>query len=592
MRFLLGFTLVCAALAASASAQQPAPASGQTSGQTLAQSSSSSSGAGAPVQHNAAAVHPGAGLEEAGGASITLQTSEALFDLAVALNACGYDADLANSSPIRTAVRQEVAAAIAQSPQAGAAAAAVCSYIRDHELNDKGRELAQYVSLGLYLTPPPALTTIADQTEMPPDALQVVNILPQLRDFETQTHLHSIWLKHRPEYEALRERLHDPVTALVTNTDIYLKLPLSSYQDRRLLILVEPMLAPNAPNARIYANDYVIVTSPDAAGAVRMDQIRHLYLHYTIEPLIYARANSMLRLTPLLRPVANAPVEYVYKTDVVALVTECMIKAIEARTMETGLIQPRKPDSKARQDEARYDEEMSTYEREAEQTRRKQVELDMREGWTLTQFFYEELIQLEHLPEGLDEYMGQMVYGMDVDRERHRDEQIAFLPVGSGEYVRRAPRIPTGLMLAEKKMLEGDLDGASEIADKALADPRQDHAQAMYVKARVELLEGDPETSLNDFRDVLKTAKDPHTQAWAHIYLGRLYDTKEPAERSAALAEYKAALNIPGVPQDARAAAGKGLQTPFSVPKLKHEGEEPLDPSGKAEKQSYKPDQP
>jgi hypothetical protein len=114
----------------------------------------------------------------------------------------------------------------------------------------------------------------------------------------------------------------------------------------------------------------------------------------------------------------------------------------------------------------------------------------------------------------------------------------------------------------------------------------------MYVKARVELLEGDPETSLNDFRDVLKTAKDPHTQAWAHIYLGRLYDTKEPAERSAALAEYKAALNIPGVPQDARAAAGKGLQTPFSVPKLKHEGEEPLDPSGKAEKQSYKPDQP
>ena len=77
--------------------------------------------------------------------------------------------------------------------------------------------------------------------------------------------------------------------------------------------------------------DYVVVTSPAANGDVRMDQIRHLYLHYTIEPLVYARANSMSRLTPLLKPVEEAPLEYVYKTDIVALLTECLIKAIEAR---------------------------------------------------------------------------------------------------------------------------------------------------------------------------------------------------------------------------------------------------------------------
>lgn len=578
MRSFLSFSLIFGVLAASSVAQT-----------NQQQTSSSSSSTGAPVQEQPT-VHPG-GLAEAGGASITLETNEQLFDVATALNACGYDADLADSNPVRSEVRADVAAEVAASAPAKAAQDAVCTYIAGHELNDKGHELAQYISLALYLNPPPQLTPIADQTDMPPDALQVVNILPDLQAFVAAAHLHAIWEKHHAEYEAITNKLHEPVTQLVLGTNIYLKIPVSSYSDRRLLILVEPMLAPNAPNARIYATDYVVVTSPTATGAVRMDQIRHLYLHYTIEPLVYARANSMLRLTPLLKPVEDAPVDYVYKTDVVALVTECMIKAIEARRMDTGLPMPAKPTgTKARADLARYDEELGSFNRQSEELRQKQVDLDMRQGWTLTQYFYEQLIALEHNPEGLDQSMGQMVYGMDVGREQHRDQQISFLPQGSGEFVRRAPRVPTGMMLAEKKMLEGDLPGAESIADKALADPKQDHAEALFVKARVELMEHDPESSEASFQEVLKTAKDPHTTAWAHIYLGRLNDIKDPADRAGAVAEYKAALTVPGLPQDAKAAADKGLKVPFTVPSVKHEEEEPVDPSGKAEKQSYKPE--
>jgi hypothetical protein len=586
MRSFLGFSLMCGVLAVSAAAQTPT----QPASPTTPSSSSSSSTPTTVQEPTGPTVHPGGGLAEAGGAQITLETSEALFDVATALNACGYDSDLAESNPVRAAVRADVAASVADSAKARESEDALCKYIGEHELTDKGRELAQYISLALYLTPPPQLTTIADQTEMPPDSLQVVNILPLLRSFAESIDLHAIWLKHHAEYEAITARLHEPVTQLVFGTNVYLKIPVSSYSDRRLLILVEPMLAPNAPNARIYATDYVVVTSPTASGAVRMDQIRHLYLHYTIEPLVYARANSMLRLTPLLKPVEDAPLEYIYKTDVVALVTECLIKAIEARRMDTGLPMPQKPTgTRARADLARYDEEMASYERQSEEMRRKQVDLDMRQGWTMTLYFYERLLELERNPEGLDESMGQMVYGMDVDRERHRDEQIAFLPVGSGEFVRRAPKAPTGMMLAEKMMLEGHLDEADAIADKALADPKGDHAGAMFVKARVDLIRHDPESSFAEFELVLKTAKDPRTQAWAHIYLGRLNDIKEPAERAAAVTEYKAALTVPGVPQDARAAADSGLKVPFTVPKVKHEEEEPLDPSGKAEKDAYKP---
>jgi hypothetical protein len=585
MRSLFALPIFACALTLGAQAQTPA--------QTPTSPVSSSSDAPTQVQDPSQRIHPGAGLQEAGGAAITLETNESLFTIAAALNACGYDSDLADSSPIRSEVRAEVAAEVAKSRAAQKAQADLCAYMHEHELNDKGRELAQYISLALYLTPPPALTPIADQTDMPPDSLQVVNILPLLRAFAESVGLRAIWQHHHPEYEALTNRLHDPVTKLVFDTNLYLKIPVSSYEDRRLLILVEPMLAPNAPNARIYGADYIIVTSPDKAGAVRMDQIRHLYLHYTIEPLIYARSASMVRLMPLLKPVADAPVEYIYKVDVVSLVTECLIKAIEARTMDTGLPIPQKPNGiKARADAERYSAELSAYEKASEAMRRKQVDLDMRQGWTLTQYFYEQLIELEHNPEGLNERMGQMVYGMDVGREQHRDEQINFLPVGSGEFVRRAPTQPTGLMLAEKKMLEGHPQDADAIADKIMEDPKGDHAGAMFVKARVDLMEGDPESSFAEFQLVLKSGNDPRTTAWSHIYLGRLYDIKEPADRASAVSEYKAALAIPGVPQDAQIAANKGLQTPFSVPKLTHQEEAPLDPSGKAEKQAYKPDQP
>ena len=546
-----------------------------------------------PGTQQSTSSHSRVGQPEASGSAITLESSEPLFYLATALNACGYDRDLADSQPVRAAVRADVAAAVAESALIRESKDALCQYIDEHRLSDPGQALAQYVSLALYLGPPPGLVPTADETEMPPDALQVVNILPRLRDFAAKASLHEIWMKHHAEYEAIADKVHDPMTRMILKTNVYLKVPVSSYDGRRLLILLEPMLAPNEPNARIYSRDYVVVTSPAASGAIKLDQIRHLYLHYEVEPLVYSRSQSLLRLTPLLKPVEEAPLEYIYKTDVVALMTECIIKAIEARTMDVGFPAPVRPSgTKARTDLARYDEELSAYERQAEAVRRQQVNLDMRQGWVVVDYFYGQFQQFEHDPQGLGEAMGEMIYGMDVERVKHSAEQIAFLRQGSGEFVTRAPRAPTGMMLAEKKMLEGDLDGAEAIADKALADPQQDHGDAMYVKARVLLMQGDPKDSLEDFEDVLKISRNPHTLAWAHIYLGRLYDIKDPPERDEALTEYKAALAVPAVPADALAAAQKGLKTPFEVPKVVHRDDEPLDPTGKAEKEAYKPGPP
>jgi tetratricopeptide (TPR) repeat protein len=357
------------------------------------------------------------------------------------------------------------------------------------------------------------------------------------------------------------------------------------------------MLAPSTTNARIYANDFLVVTSPagEPRGSVHMDEIRHTYLHYEVEPLVYARAVAMDRLLPLLKPAQQAPLDFTYKSDIVALLTECLIKAIEARTMDVGLAKPTRPDAlKERADMEKFDAEFSAYERDAELVRRKRVALDMRQGWVLVDYFYGKLGEMEKDQISLKEDIGEMVYGMDVDRERHRDEQIVFLPEGTHDLVRRTPQQPTGMRLAEMKLVQGDTAGAEEIANKVLADPKGNHADAHFVLARIDVMERQPEEAITHFEQVLQTSKEPRTLAWSHLYLGRLYDVMPVPDRQKALAEYRAALTVRDSQPDTKAAAEKGIKEPFSLPKRdqpesSEQDDAPLDPSGKAEKDAYRP---
>jgi len=228
------------------------------------QPSSSSSSSDTPSKETPSKPAARIAQPEAGGSAITLETSEPLFYVAVALNVCGYDSDLAASSPVRARIREEINTQVAASAAARTSRDALCTYVREHTLADGGLNLAQYISLALYLSPPPELTPTVDQTELPPDSTQVVNILPLLRTFAEDIHLNAIWVEHRPEYEELTARVHGPLTKMILNTNIYLRLPVSSYDGRRFLVLLEPMLAPSTTNARIYSSDYIVVASPAA----------------------------------------------------------------------------------------------------------------------------------------------------------------------------------------------------------------------------------------------------------------------------------------------------------------------------------------
>ena len=532
-----------------------------------AQSSDSSSTKGQSSSSGGLQQEKAPSLVDPAGPTISLVSSEPVFLMAAALNACGYDEGLDESAPVRKRVRDEVGQALAKSEEARVRRDKLCLFIAQHRMTGSVRDIAQYISLALYLTPPPELETSEELAEMPPDSTQVVEIVPLLRDFVEAVDLHGIWLAVHRIYDEEADRLHDPLTKMIVSTNLYLKLPASTYSGRRFIVVIEPLLSPRTVNARVYGTDYVVVVSA-VDGQIRMGDVRHTYLHYVIEPLLMSRSAAIDRSQPILKEIREAPLEFRFRSDTLALTVECLIKAIEARTMETGVPVYRIPAGALREDMPRYEHERQVYQQKVDVIRVAAVRHDMTQGFVLTQYFYEQLIQFEKDPASLKDTMGEMVYSMDVDQQVHRARVIEFDKEADEEVLGRSkPRKLTGLDLAEARLAEGDLATASSLARQALTvhtdtlESVAEGARADFILARAAILTGHPEDAINDFQKTLATAKEPRLLAWSHIYLGRMLDLE--CKRDEAVAEYKEALAARDGQQDTRLAAERGLKMAY-----------------------------
>jgi hypothetical protein len=503
-------------------------------------------------------------LMDPAGPTISLQTSEAVFDIAVALNACGYDNGLDTSDPVRKHIRDQVNQATAQSAEARDARDKLCFFIDQHRLSEAAPDLAQYISLALYVTAPPELEPSVQESEMPPDSTQVLDVLPLLRTFADKIQLHAIFIANHAAYEEVIQRLHDPLTKMIVDTNLYLKMPASTYDGRRFLVVLEPLLSPAETNARVYGSDYVIVTSPND-GTINMDAVRHTYLHYEIEPLLYARAGAIDRFLPFLKIVREAPLDFEYRSDIVSLVIESMIHSIEARTMQTGVVIPPLPADTLRPDlEPQFRAHNVAIQKDAA-VRQQAVSKSMSQGYVLTQYFYNQLIAFERNPASLEASIGEMVYGMDVDAEIHRARDVKFVEEGSSDVIRRPTLHPRGLDLAELDLQKGDVKTATDLSQTALNQHTSDAARANFILARASLLSGEIDDAEGAFRETVRLSSDPRILAWSHIYLGRILDVED--KRDDALNEYKAALTVRDGQPDTRRAAEKGIAAPFALPK-------------------------
>jgi hypothetical protein len=486
-----------------------------------------------------------AGCLAENGPPITLETSETLFSVLAAINSCGYDQNLMVSDAERVNIRTELQKNLsgAGSEEARGMATTMCDYYQAHRAKDAAHDLSQYVSLALYLQGPPHFLPKVKEEEMPPDAAAIVGFAPLLERFYDKAGLHAIWERHKNDYAGITGRYHAPLAKMVFDSEIYLKLASSGYLGRTFTIYLDFLGDPNQVNARNYGSDYYVVVfpSPDpkSDSPLKMDQIRHTFLHYLLDPLAEKHFSSMKRIEPLLQSVKRAPLEEGFKTNISLLVTECLVRAVEIRT--TGDKQT------------------------AEAMRTQAVDEAVKQGYILTQYFYNTLVTFEKDPAGIRSAYADFLNNIDLKKEEKAASEVQFASSTAPELVQLS-RLEDRLMLmsAEKRLAAGDPKGAQELAQQALNKKIGDQGRALFILAEVAVANKDMRGASDNFQKAIEQAKDPKVLGWSHVYLGRILDLKE--EREAAMNEYRAALNSGGAMPEIKAAAERGLEQPYEPP--------------------------
>jgi tetratricopeptide (TPR) repeat protein len=259
-------------------------------------------------------------------------------------------------------------------------------------------------------------------------------------------------------------------------------------------------------------------------------------LHYLLDPMAMKYPGTMKRLDPLLETVKSAPMDQSFKSDASLLVTECLIRAIEARTAGA---------------------------RKAPEAERLQmVQNSARQGFVLTQYFYEFLLRFEKDPASLSNAYADLVTGIDVGKERKRASLVTFASTSETELLHLSrPQQSKLLVAAEQKLSAGDTESAQKLAQQALDEKNEDQGRALFILAQVAARKSDMPGARTYFERALEVAHEPKVLAWSHIYLGRIFDLQE--DREAAMDHYRAAVTAGSGLPEAKAAAELGLQKPY-----------------------------
>ena len=465
-----------------------------------------------------------------------LDCSPALFTVMAAINAAGYDAEIdsTNNDPLRGEIRKALGASHAP------VIADLKKFFADHRQRDATAELGQYVSLALSVDGPPDFKFRYREVELPPDVRDIQALAPLLARFYREADVAELWKYSQPAFERALERYHPPVSRAILEVNAYLRNPTTGYLGRSFQIFLDLLGAPNQVQTRSYANEYFVVVTPSADP--RVEDIRHAYLHYLLDPLATKYGEEILKKNSLVDYAQGAPaLDPSYKSDFLLLTTESLIKAIEARL----------PGSSLSVDEA------------------------LREGHILTPYFAEQLTAYEKQRDAMRLFFPEMIKRIDPAREDQRLAKVQFAQhprVRAAKVVERpaaARPSPNDKALEEADRLYSnkEYERAKQAFLRVLEQSGEKpiHARAYYGLARIAVLQNDPEMGEKLFQKVLGSSPDPWTEAWTQVYLGRLSDIA--GNRDEAAKHYQSALAIDGASAAARHAAQQGIQEAFNKPK-------------------------
>jgi hypothetical protein len=420
----------------------------------------------------------------------------------------------------------------------GPATEALRQYFRNHSSRNLSETVSRYVTFALIAGPPPKFDLTLRQEDLPPDVRTLFGFQQVLANFYQEAQIEALWRQYQPRYEQSKMRLFDPLTKQVLVSSAYLREVVSP--GRRFTVYVEPLLGGQI-HVRNIGDQYALVVNPAVDSA---DDIRHAFLHFLLDPVVIRYRDQMLPEDVLFRIALRAPrLPQGLRTDSLAFFAECLVHAVELRMSKLP------PDQLA-----------------------KEVDRADDDGLVLVRPLMPALQKFEASEPSMTFYFPDLLKSIDVPSERVRLGKMRFPPAEepsvAATVVPEISEKDRAVEEGDRLNASGDAAGAEAAYERALAlDPRD--VRALYGSAVASLQLGKGERAFDLFHQVVSAASGPDpssgpdagTLAWAHVYLGRLYDLA--GDREAALAEYRSALAVAGAPEAARTAAQKGVDQAF-----------------------------
>ena len=467
---------------------------------------------------------------------ISVEASPQIFATMCALDAAGFEADESTLAdmPGRLALRADLLKA------QGPTAEALRQFYRDHALSSPAETLSHYITLALVVGPPPRFQFQSERQALPPDVVTLDGFQELLVSFYREAHLDLRWAKVEPEYEPAVQRYQAALGRIVTSSNGYLREILKQSQGRTFTVYVEPLVGART-NFRNYGDHYSIVVGTSGEP---LDTIQHAYLHFMLDPLVLRQRQAVNTKSALLDIAARAPqLPVEYRQDFVALVDECLIKAVELRLRRLA---PGQLEAALREADA--------------------------SGFVLVRPFAAELVKFEKAEPAMSYYFPDLIVGLDVAAERKRLQRITFAAAAPAAAEQTATEsvqpseLDRALAQGERELALQDIPAATATFEQVLAK-YPDDARALYGLAIASVLSGKAERARELFEKFVAapaSADSVSNTAWAHVYLGRIHDLKR--ERELAVNEYRAALAVEGAPEAARAAAQHGADAAYQPP--------------------------
>lgn len=481
---------------------------------------------------------------------ISVEPSPQIFAVMCALDAAGFDADESTLAemPARMALRGDLL------KMHGPATDALRQFYKQHVLANPEETLARFMAFSIVVGSPPKFPFLIDRDLLSPDVLALDGFQEILSDFYREANLGGRWAQIEPEYQPAVVRYQSAVRQIVTLTDAYTRDLLKQANGRSFTIYVEPLVG-NRSTFQNTGEHYIIIVG--SSTQIPVDEIRHAYLHYLLDPLPSEYFLTVETKKPLLEIAARAPLlPDQYRDDLEALMDECLIKAVELRLRH---LSPQELESNLQEDD--------------------------REGFILVRPLVVQLEKFEKAEPSLSYYFPDLLAGINVEAEQKRLKSVTF----ASEETTTPSKASASQANGQSSELDGWLadgnraialkDGpGAEAAFEKVLEKYPNEPRAEYGLAIASVLVGKADRAVELFQKLVSksdnpsangAATDPSILAWSHLYLGRIEDLA--GEREQALSEYRAVLSVDGAPESARVAAQDGVDSAYKAPS--HPGE-------------------